>query len=517
MTFAEKLDLLMKITNTTNSMLARNISMDASFISRLRRGIRTPAKNVSYIRAMAAYFIRNCTAEYQKAALWEAIKSSPKARPQETSVVEDIVYEWLREEEGDAVKPNLIDGFLNSVSQFQFKKADPAAAVNLNKSDNKAVSEAEVFYGAEGKQDAVLTFLSLVLQSKSPQTLLLYSDEDLGWLIQNPEFTLKWAALLAQVIRNGNRIKIIHTVDRGFDEMLSGIKEWVPLYMTGRIDPYYYPRIRDGLFRKTLFIAPDTAAITSSSIGSGTKNAANFLFTNKKTIKALIEEYNDLLSRCRMLMRVFTPISDRNGYLALLDEFEDEPSNTIIKTDTLTNITMPFEVVERMLAQMESRLREQLLVYQQKRIKKFLGSLKKFRFTEILSLPQMEEILTGKVVVNLSDMLNDSLMFYTPKEYCRHLQNIVRLLKSYNNYQVHLVDNKYLEGSMIYVREDVGVLVGKTMTPSVVFAINESNMTAAFWDYMNHLIKKEAKGRMHRKHTIAELETIVAKLEEVII
>jgi len=34
MTFAEKLDFLMTITNTSNSLLARNISIDASFISR---------------------------------------------------------------------------------------------------------------------------------------------------------------------------------------------------------------------------------------------------------------------------------------------------------------------------------------------------------------------------------------------------------------------------------------------------------------------------------------------------
>jgi hypothetical protein len=510
MTFAEKLDLLMTITNTSNSLLARNISIDASFISRLRRGVRTPARNVNYIQAMAEYFARNCTAEFQKAALREAIKNRSLFQLQEMNNVEELLKKWLREEDSD--RSGSIGKLINGVSHFQFKKPEPAAPFDLGKSHCKNVSNVKVFYGTKGKQDAVLIFLSLVLQSKNRQTLLLYSDEDMGWLTGNREFTLKWSSMLDQAIRRGNRIKIIHTVDRGLDEMLSAIREWVPLYMTGSIEPYYYPRIRDGLFRRTLFIAPDTAAISSGTVGNSTDNAANFLFTNEKTIKALIEEYNDLLSRCRMLMRIFTPHSN-DEYLSLLSEFEDEKKDSIIKTDTLTNITMPLGVVERILARTESSCSKRLLPYQKNRIKKFLAGLQKNYFTEIISLPDPENILAGKVIVNFSDMLNESLLFYTPGEYQQHLQNIIRLLKTYDNYHVHLTSDNHLDGSMIYVREDLGVLFGKTLPPSFIFAINESKMTTAFWDYMNLLIKRESKYKMNRNYTIAELETMVARLE----
>lgn len=510
MTFADKLDLLMKLTNTTNSVLARSISMDASFISRLRRGLRTPARNVNYIQTMSAYFARNCRAEYQKAALWEAIKKSSKNLPQDANNFEELIYTWLRET--NEASADTISEFLNGVTNFQFKK-EQAAALDVYHQDIRNISEVEVFYGVEGKQNAVLAFLSMVLKSNKPQTLLLYSNEDLGWLTGNPEFTLQWANLLTQVIKSGHKIKIIHTINRDFDEMLSAIKQWVPLYMTGSIEPYYYPRIRDGLFRRTLFIAPHTAAVTSSSVVSGTKNAANFLFTDKNTVKALIEEYNGFLSLCRILMRIFTPAGEED-YLALLAEFEDEETDTIVKTDTLTNITMPDDVVKHILARTQNPAIEQLLAYQQKRMEKFIKSLQKYHFTEILSIPGLEQILAGKVAVNFSDMLNESLLFYTPWEYSRHLANIIRLLKHYDNFHVHLLNEKPLEGSMVYIREDVGVLVGKTMPPSVIFAINESNMTSAFWDYMTHLIKKVPPGKRDRQQTINQLEAMVARLEE---
>ncbi|KAF1086679.1 hypothetical protein SPSYN_00398 [Sporotomaculum syntrophicum] len=509
MKFAEKLDLLMNITSTSNSVLARNISMDASFISRLRRGVRAPAKNVNYLQVMAAYFARNCRAEYQKTAIWETIKSSAKVQTQETTTMEELIHKWLREEDED--KANSIDKFLTGISHIQFKKNEPAAAVAMEKPDGKAFSEVEVFYGVEGKQNAVLAFLSLVLQSKKPQTLFLYSDEDMGWLSENRMFTSKWSNMLAQVIRNGNKIKIIHTVNRSLDEMLTAIKEWVPMYMTGSIEPYYYPRMRDGLFRRTLFIAPNTAALTSSSVGSRTENAANFLFTDKDTIKAVLGEFNDFLSNCRMLMRIFTPFSNDN-YLALLAEFENEQSNAIVKTDSLTNITMPPNVVECILSRIKSPNREQLLSYQLTRIENFLSSLQKYYFTEVISLPEPEKILAGNVVVNFSDMLNDSLIFYKPEEYRQHLLNIIQLLKNYKNYHIHLTRDKHLEGSMLYIREDVGVLLGKTMPPSVVFAFNESNMTVAFWDYMNHLINEKSQSKMNRYRILAELEAMAAKL-----
>ncbi|MDD2585028.1 MAG: transcriptional regulator [Syntrophomonadaceae bacterium] len=508
MTFAEKLDLLMNITNTTNSVLARNISMDASFISRLRRGIRTPAKNVNYIQTMAEYFARNCRAEYQKTALREAIKSNSVIPLQDNGTVTEIIHKWLIVE----IDNNTIDDFLEEVSQFKFKKAQPVKPIDVTRMEGSAASEMEVFYSAEGKQNAVITFLTLVLKNKNPQTLLLYSDENLEWLTDNRDFTLKWASLLAQVIRNGNKIKIIHTINRSFDEMLSAIKEWVPIYMTGAINPYYYPKTRDGLFRRTLFIAPDTAAVSSSSVGNGTENTANFLFTNQNTVKALIEEYNSFLALCRPLMHIFTPLS-KGDYLSLLAEFEDEKADSMVKTDVFTNVSIPLDTVKSILARTENPAREQLHSYQQKRIRKFIDSLQKYKFTEICPLPDLEKILAGKAAVNFSDMLSETQLFYTPKEYFQHLKNIIQLLKTYENYNLYLIDENDMDGFMLYVKEDVGVLVGKTSLPSVVFAINESNMTAALWDYLNVILKKEPRGKVNKSRTIAELESIITHLE----
>lgn len=509
MTFDKKLDLLMNLTRTSNSLLARNISLDASFISRLRRGVRTPVENAGYIPAMARYFARLCNSDYQKAALIEAIKKSSQIKPHELENMEKVLSKWLLEKNPD--QPGSIDAFLKEVGHFQFKRPSPTGEEASAFMDPGPIKDVEIFYGVEGKRTAALHFLSLVLQNKTPQTLLLYSNEDLSWLSDEPEYFSRWAALMFQVLKNRNRIKIIHTINRNFDEMLTGIRGWVPIYMTGSIEPYYCSKTRDNIFRRTLFIAPQTAAVTSSSVRDGIQNTANLLFTRQEAIQALQKEYMDYLALCRPLMRIFNPFN-QESYLETLVEFEFEKGDTILKTNSLSNITMPDQLTLRLMKRLPNKNNEALLAYQQEKTSRFLALLDNHSFTEILTLQKPDTILQGRAVVDFSDIFSEIPVYYTPQEYKEHLENVIKLLKSHKNYNVHLTNDNHLAGSMVYVKEGVGVLIGKTTSPSVIFAINESNMTAAFWDYLNLILKKEKQNKKSRDKTLAELEALSARL-----
>jgi hypothetical protein len=119
------------------------------------------------------------------------------------------------------------------------------------------------------------------------------------------------------------------------------------------------------------------------------------------------------------------------------------------------------------------------------------------------------------VAINFSDTLSETQLFYTPEEYLQHLHSIIDLLETYDNFSICLTNDKHLAGVIVYVREDVGVLVVKTLSPSVVFAINESNITAAFWDYLQILLNKESNSTTKRNHTLEKLKEISDQLEEI--
>lgn len=506
--FSEKLDFLMNITKTTNSALALYTTLDASHISRLRNGGRKPARNENYIQSMAAYFAKHCQEGYQKTALKDILKKEA-FMGSDFNAMSKLIYQWLIEY--TANESLSIGSFINGLAHYQVKKAPP-----LETSDTHSVMDVQetnisTYFGAEGKRQAVLDFLLLVLQQTTPQTLLLCSDEDMDWLSESTAFKNKWAALISQLIMRGNKIIIIHTVNRDLDEMLAAIMQWMPLYMSGAIEPYYYPKKRDGLFKRTLFIAPNTAAIVSTSIGDMANKAVNFFIKDNNAIDAIAEEFHSYLALCRPLMRIFTSKNDQ-PYFATLSEFENEAADAIIKTTSLSFMTMPADVIAQMSLRSESTQKNKILSFYEKRKQNFERKLANHKFYEIITIPDIRTIHCGKVRVAFSDMLGPEELFYSAEQFKLHLANIISLLEQFANYHVYVDDDQNDRGYMLYAKEDLGVLVARTSIPSVVFAINESNMTAAFWDYFFDKTCKTVNPKVARKNTIDKISAVIQEI-----
>jgi hypothetical protein len=500
--FHEKLDFLMNITKTSNSLLAQYTFLDASHISRLRRGERKLVKDADYLKNMSAYFARQCVEEYQKKALLEVMGRHFEL-PQNEEKTATYIYNWLVDSSVKETDP--INDFLDDISRVQFKKISPGRPDAAYPVRKPAKADVSLFYGLEGKRDAALSFLTMVVQDQKPNTLLLYSDESIDWLTGNLDFLASWADLMSKIIQQGGRIKIIHTVNRNLDEMLEALTKWMPLYMTGAIEPYYYPKIRDGVFKRTMFIAPNIAAVTSTSLDAMTDKAVNMLVKDVNAIAALSEEFNSFFSLCKPLMRIFTS-QDTLQYMSILKEFELESADAIVKANYLSLATMPAEVADNMLSRADDPYKKELMDFFLKRKSALKKNLTKNRFYEIVQLPDLETIKAGCAEVGFAGIEEPSRLCYRPEEYKAHLEEIIQLLRDSDNYQFNISKNSKYYEYRLYVKEDLGAIVIKTIPPHAVFAINESNLTAAFWDYLSIL---NYESQVDKNKTIHELQKIV--------
>ncbi|MPM10204.1 hypothetical protein SDC9_56531 [bioreactor metagenome] len=508
MKVSEKLDFLMNLTKTTNSALSQAVSLDASYISRLRRGERSLRKKEEYIKNMASYFARHCCEPYQHKALCDAI--SPVLLPAEESALPSSIARWLLAENEKDIET--IENFLDGFSGSKAAKVVPQAAGAEIPLLKFPPGDMDVFYGIEGKRQAVIYFLSQVAARDKPQTLLLFSDEATDWMTTSPQFAARWFSLMTRTLVRGNRIKIIHTINRDLDEMMSAISQWMPLYMSGSIEPYFYPKKRDGIFKRTLFIAPETAAVISNSIGSTHTGAANILFREEKAVKSFADEYNQYLALCRPLMRIFTA-KDEEAYLKTLSEFEKEQSDTIIKTESLSLLTMPESLARSLLLKLDFKNTD-ILGYHKARIATFLKNLRSNRFTEIIQLTPPQAVAGGKVKIAFSNMLSSGAMYYTGEEYVLHLKNLISLLDSFPNFHIYIADGIRDEGYTVYAREDLGTIVAKTSTPAVVLAMNENNMAAAFWDFLLNTVGKKFYENPENQRTADRLRAYIREFEE---
>ena len=115
----------------------------------------------------------------------------------------------------------------------------------------------------------------------------------------------EWNIYLSKVINSGIKIKIIHSLNRNFIELFTAVSIWFPLYLSGNIEPYYIPKLRDGINRRSLFVSNHDAVI-SNSVNEKTNKMLNIYIKDKKAIKALKEEFNNYLALATPLFKKIT-------------------------------------------------------------------------------------------------------------------------------------------------------------------------------------------------------------------
>lgn len=501
MKFHEKLSLLMDIAKTTNQELALNSCLDSSHISRLKNGNRKPVEGASYLMAFSRFLARRlCTPDQQD--LIKRLLDFDSVLPLDQDILATTVYHWLTR---DSYPSSDFTRELLKDSSSLDKKTYSASKGNK---DTIVHSSCSIYFKTEGKRLAALDFLERIAQSDAPQTLLFFSDEDMTWMTGDPNFTERWSQLMKTILVKGNRIRIIHDLNRGLDEILSAIRSWIPLYMTGAIEPFYYPRIRDGIYKRSLYIAPGFCAVTSSSIGNMANSSdeiATFLFTEKKAITALQKEFDSYLALCRPLMDIFTA-EQSSSYFDLLANFEQKSGSAIIKTKHLSSISMPETVLLSILNRNPQAKEKQLLAFQQFRTKCLERTLQDSSVTEIFSIPSLDSLCQGEVMIDHSTGLEGKAVYYTKEEYRMHLEHVLHLLERYENYHVGIEKAPYDLGYSISAKENTGVLVIKNSPPLVFLSVAENNLANGFRDF---LTKLGHKNELSKTSAIEHLECII--------
>lgn len=285
----------------------------------------------------------------------------------------------------------------------------------------------------------------------------------------------------------------------------------MPLYMTGAIESYYYPKKRDEIFQRTLFVAPKTIALVSSSVGNMGDSVPSTLTFDKKAIEGFDREYNNYLDLCKPLIQTFNTKNKRE-YYKNLQEYEEKEAPVILQSGGLSVLTMSDDLMENLIIRNNKYKTNDLIDYYKARILNFKNNMKNNRFIEIIRIPNIDKIRDGKVKVRFSLMFHEEDIYYTLDEFKQHLENIIVLLENQDNYHVYL-DKEAEQDYTFYAKEDVGIIISKPSTPSVIIEINESNITAAFLDYLNHEMDINDIEAKNKDETIAKLKRILCDLD----
>ena len=471
----QKLDLLMRVTETTNNSLAMALNLDSSYVSRIRNGQRKIPVHHDFLPICAGFIARRVTTEAKKNAL-AGLLCKGGAWPEDLNSASKCIETWLAQE----------------VSELQtepaYSKAKAAAPGEVS---------VEVFYGNEGKRQAVEKFLTKLTESGVPHQLLLYSDEDFSWLYEDQAFAKRWGALLLSLLGSGSKIQIVHTLSRNIGEMLEAIQKWRPLYLTGNIDPWYCPKIRDGIFRKTMFIARGHSAIVSSSVENHTDRMGNYLLSDQECVSALEEEYTRFLSMCRPVMRVCMP----GGGYPLRDSIQSlsaGPGDIMLCGSSPSLFTMPPEVAAAIDNMPSSRsaaapgIRLASLIDKWKsiameKLARGEGITEYVRVSDTKGM-QTEDNDTG-IPVMLCDFIKPGAMHYTREMLELHIAAAKRFETDHPGY--HFVLSSALPPDLELMSSTAGeAIVFHSSTPSIAFDIQAENLRTALREYLTRLLRE---------------------------
>ena len=299
--FGERLDQAMKLAKISNNRLAKLINVDTSLISRYRLGERMPRAGSEIVEMMGTTLWQRINANGKEKELARIMRATGQ------DLLWEDFYSWLFREEflRDYVVPP-------GEKQLYAFEAEPLKAgehlpdVETVLREIPSADLRQVYYGVQGIREAVLRFLSGVLECGAGE-VMLFSDEGMEWMTGDAAFRIKWASLMSECVKQGVRIRIIHYIERDLGEMVEAIQSWLPLYLSGMIDPWYLNKTPDNRFTHTMFLCPGCFSVEAVHVTGLESEGFYYFLTEESSLLHLEKSFEKLVERARPLISFSNP------------------------------------------------------------------------------------------------------------------------------------------------------------------------------------------------------------------
>lgn len=512
--FGEKLDAVMQLLELSNARLARNLSVDDSLISRFRRGIRSPERN----REMSERLTESLFSRFGDEAQLQALArlsglSVPLLREPGEGL--GAFRAWLfdkgEKQAADGITALLasLEAPLPAITEIP---RDPLATDSQDFAKDKAAdpdSEAgplrtttELYRGLEGFRAASLRFLREAAEEGGE--LFLYSDEDLEWMTGDPSYMRLWALGMQACLQRGVRIQIVHNVDRGMEELLAAIRAWIPLYMSGLIEPYVARRPRDARFHRSLFLRGEKACVHSASTGESRLRYYEYI-TDTERLSCLREDFVALRAFSDPLLKIYLDQEQWKLYSHLPPH---KTGRAQVLLSSLSLATLPGETLRNLLEanHLPPETGRLLLETHASRQLQLRELLSQAGVCEFVFLPPPEAGQTpGHRLYTRTELLSQSLL-YTPEAFREHVLAVVNLLETEKNYHLYFLPEPIYPGMQVLL-QDQGVSVIRSTPPAAAFVFTHPLLCQGFETYFAHLRDSAASDRSEvRRRLLALLD-----------
>lgn len=479
---------LIATLNINMSELSRFSFYDASLLSKIRTGNKTPSKPKTFIENVCSFVVNRYKSENDKKSVAILIGCNSKDL-KDNSNYYNRLFKWL----STNLVPtnNYIDDFLNNLDKFDLNEYIKAIHFDEMKVPfvpfYKAISK--TYYGIEEMKKGELDFFKATVLSKNNDPIFMCSDMPMEDMAQDIEFGKKWMFAIAMTFKKGFHLNIIHNIDRPFNEMMLGLESWIPIYMTGQVSPYYFKGLKDNIYCHFNYVS-GTAALFGECINGYHNKGKYTLTTNKNDISYYKTKSKCLLSKATPLMEIYK-IENRNSYSSFITSSANIKGNRRRILSSLPIHTISDELLMKILKRNKVSNEDikhiQFSIQEQKEI--IDNTLQTDIFEDEIVEISKEEFIKSPLSLFLADSFFETEIYYTYEDYLEHLKLTKEYSENNTNYKLTFNNHHIFKNIQILILEKHWVMISKNKSPSIHFVIHHPKLRNAIENFVPPVVE----------------------------
>lgn len=475
---SQKLDILLRELDINISRIAAFLHYDPSYLSKIRTGKRNPAHHQQFIEKICEYVASNYKDEQDRKKVTYLIQCN-EDEITDSSLYRRKLREWLSSSKPEDV--DYVSAFLRKVDSFNLD--DYIRAIHFDSFKVPKVPfqlpVSRHYYGLKEMREGELDFLKHTVLSKSMKALYICSDMPVEDMAADEDFAKKYMFGLAMVLKKGLHIHIIHDVERPMKDMMLGLENWVPLYMTGQISPYYLKGVQNRIYSH-LHYCSGQVAMTGDCI-SGHHDLAHYYLTSRKE-EVLISQKNMefLLKKAHPLMDIYREERKKELYAALIENAGKEGRRRRVLAVPDLGV-LPEKLLEDILERNHVVLNEKTVILEcyKRSVTCLETTLKHSVVEDEVSVLSEAEYEKYPPVLSLAECFLEKDIHLTYEEYQACIKAGRDYAKANENYQFNLTKIKGFHNIQITCFEGKWCMISKNRAPAIHFVIHHPKLRYA--------------------------------------
>lgn len=475
---SQKLDILLRELDINISRIAAFLHYDPSYLSKIRTGKRNPAHQQQFIEKICEYVASNYKDEQDRKKVTYLIQCN-EDEITDSSLYRKKLREWLSSSKPEDV--DYVSGFLRKVDSFNLD--DYIRVIHFDSFKVPKVPfqlpVSRHYYGLKEMREGELDFLKHTMLSKSMKPLYICSDMPVEDMAADKDFAKKYMFGLAMVLKKGLHIHIIHDVERPMKDMMLGLENWVPLYMTGQISPYYLKGVQNRVYSH-LHYCSGQVAMTGDCI-SGHHDLAHYYLTSRKEEVSISQKNMEfLLKKAHPLMDIYREERKKELYAALIENAGKEGRRRRVLAVPDLGV-LPKKLLEEILERNHVSADDKTTIIEYyRRDRECLETVLKHSIVED-EVSEICEEEYGKYppVLPIAECFLEKDIHLTYEEYLACIKAGRDYAKANENYQFNLTKIKGFHNIQITCFEGKWCMISKNRAPAIHFVIHHPKLRYA--------------------------------------